>query len=62
MKKPFDATCEAYPLSQVSVGIETAAYYYEVLVRRCVAEGYIVRIFKMPSTIRWSSMDDVDGL
>jgi len=52
MKKHIDATCEAYSLSQVIVGIETTAHYYEDLVRLCMAEGYIVRILNAATTAR----------
>lgn len=36
MKKQINATCEAYSLSQVIVGIETTTHYYEDLVRLCM--------------------------
>ncbi|WP_255550427.1 IS110 family transposase [Sporosarcina sp. E16_3] len=52
MKKHIDATCEAYSLSQVIVGIETTAHYYEDIVRFCMDEGYIVRILNAATTAR----------
>ena len=52
MKKHIDATCEAYSLSQVIVGIETTAHYYEDLVRQCMQEGYMVRVLNAATTAR----------
>jgi len=52
MKKHIEATCEAYSLSLVIVGIETTAHYYEDLVILCMAEGYIVRILNAATTAR----------
>ena len=52
MKKRIDTTCEAYALSQVIVGIETTAHYYEDLVRQCMYEGYIVRVLNAATTAR----------
>ncbi len=52
MKKYIDATREAYSLTQVIVGIETTAHYYEDLVRLCMDEGYIVRILNAATTAR----------
>ena len=52
MKKHIDATCEAYSLSQVIIGIETTAHYYEDLVRQCMQEGYIVRVLNAATTAR----------
>jgi len=52
MKKYIDSVCETYALSQVIVGIETTAHYYEDLVRLCMDEGYVVRILNAATTAR----------
>jgi transposase len=52
LEKHIDMTCEAYSLSQVIIGIETTAHYYEDLVRLCMDKEYIVRILNAATTAR----------
>lgn len=52
MKRHIETTCEAYSLTQVIVGIETTAHYYEDLVRQCMDEGYFVRVLNAATTAR----------
>ncbi|EGQ20296.1 ISChy2 transposase [Sporosarcina newyorkensis 2681] len=45
-------TREAYQLTDVILGIETTAHYYEDLVRVCMAQGYLVRILNAATTAK----------
>lgn len=50
LKKEINQTREAYQLTDVILGIETTAHYYEDLVRVCGEEGYLIRIINAVTT------------
>jgi len=50
LKAEIDQTREAYQLTDVILGIETTAHYYEDLVRVCGEEGFLVRVINAATT------------
>ncbi len=67
LKTEIDRTREAYQLTDVILGIETTAHYYEDLVRVCDEEGYLVRVVNAATTaeerrklLNYSKTDRVD--
>lgn len=52
LRKAIDETREAYQLTDVILGIETTAHYYEDLVRISMNEGYIVRVINAATTAK----------
>jgi len=50
LKNQINQTREAYKLTDVILGIETTAHYYEDLVRVCGEEGYLVRVINAATT------------
>lgn len=50
LKAEIDQTREAYQLTDVILGIETTAHYYEDLVRVCGEERYLVRVINAATT------------
>lgn len=52
LKMAIEETKEAYALTDVILGIETTAHYYEDLVRVCMDQGYVVRVINAATTAR----------
>jgi transposase len=50
LKSKIEQTREAYQMTNVILGIETTAHYYDDLVRVCSEEGYHVRIINAATT------------
>ncbi|WP_415579432.1 IS110 family transposase, partial [Filibacter tadaridae] len=50
LKEKINQTREAHQLTDVILGIETTAHYYEDLVRVCGVEGYLVRVINAATT------------
>lgn len=50
LKVEIDKARDAYQLTDVILGIETTAHYYEDLVRVCDEEGYMVRVINAVTT------------
>ena len=52
LKMAIEETKEAYALTDVILGIETTAHYYEDLVRVSMNQGYVVRVINAATTAR----------
>lgn len=52
LKMAIEETKEAYALTDVILGFETTAHYYEDLVGGCVNQGYVVRVINAATTAR----------
>jgi len=52
LQTAIEETKEAYQLTDVILGIETTAHYYEDLVRVCMDQDYVVRVINAATTAK----------
>lgn len=67
VKEIIQKVCQSDGFTEVVVGIETTAHYYEDMTRLCTEEGYLVRVINAATTaieretrLNWTKTDNVD--